>query len=57
MTFSTIIVVVATSCWARVLHEAGKEIPVVGEITAGWNPTHLPALGDYHTTDAFVQGR
>ena len=55
VTFSTIIVVVATSCWARVLHEAGKEIPVVGEITAGWNPTHLPALGHYPATDAFVQ--
>lgn len=56
VTFSTIIVVVATSCWARVLHQAGKTIPVVGDIKAGWNPVNLPSFGDYPTTDAFVQG-
>ena len=55
VTFSTIIVVVVTAYWARALHYAGHDIPVVGAIKEGWNPVRLPSFSSYPTSSVLVQ--
>ena len=55
VTFSTIIVVVATSLWARALHAAGHtHVKVVGDIAKGWNPVSGLDLGAFRATDALA---
>jgi len=55
VTFSTVIVVVATAYWARALHYAGHDIPVVRSIKEGWNPVRLPSFSSHPTSSVFVQ--
>jgi MFS superfamily sulfate permease-like transporter len=55
VTFSTIIVVVATALWARALHRAGHtQVRVVGDIQEGWNPLRGVALGEFGASEAFA---
>ncbi len=57
VTFSTVIVVVATSLWARALHLANPSAPgvaVVGDIPVGWNPLRRVALGEFGAMDSFL---
>lgn len=48
VTFSTVIVVVATALWARALHAAGHtQVAVVGDIVQGWNPVKSVPVGAF----------
>lgn len=55
VTFSTVIVVVATALWARALHRAGHtQVAVVGAIAQGWNPVRGVAVGQFGGVQAEV---